>query len=125
MRLFSWGGKLHAPPIDLVHPDVLRPAGWWAERCLAAVPVPADFWMLGCSHAENLTGWEPLLSMPTDDDIDPLCGPACITQARGRRTRMGELSHKKICIPLATLKKHALCSIRLRYAGVHHWMSFT
>lgn len=48
------GGKLHVPPIDLVRPDVLRPAGWWAEHCPQPCPFRADFW-LGCSHAENPT----------------------------------------------------------------------
>lgn len=83
MRLLSRGGKLHAPPIDLVHPDVLRPAGWWAEHCPQPCPFRADFW-LGCSHAENPTpAGEPLLSMPADDDIDPLYRTRSASPKRG------------------------------------------
>ena len=83
VRLLSRGGKLHAPPIDLVHPDVLRPAGWWAEHCPQPCPFRADFW-LGCSHAENPTpAGEPLLSMPADDDIDPLYRTCSASPKRG------------------------------------------
>lgn len=77
------GGKLHVPPIDLVLPDVLRPAGWWAEHCSQPCPFRADFW-LGCSHAENPTpAGEPLLSMPADDDIDPLYRTCSASPKRG------------------------------------------
>ena len=118
------GGKLHVPPIDLVRPDVLRPAGWWAEHCPQPCPFRAAFW-LGCSHAENPTP----AGAPSFHAAQRRYRPALqdllgITHARGRRARMGELSHKK-SIPFGYTEKHALCSIRLHYADVYYWMSFT
>lgn len=68
---------------------------------------------------------EPLLSMPTNDDIDPLYRTCSASPKRGGDGPVWGSWATRICIPFGYTEKHALYSIRLHYAGVHHWMSFT
>lgn len=103
------GGKLHVPPIDLVLPDVLRPAGWWAEHCSQPCPFRADFWFGLLARREPDSGWgSPFLPCRPMTISTRSTGPARHHPSAGATGPYGGAESLKYVSPLATLKS-TLC----------------
>lgn len=125
MRLLSRGREASRASHRPRAPGRATPGRLVGGALSAAVPVPGGLLVGLLARREPDSGWgSPFLPCRPMTISTRSTGPARHHPSAGATGPYGGAESQK-SIPFGYTEKHALCSIRLHYADVYYWMSFT